>query len=148
SPEAATLWAELAQQHDGQDRWYLEALGIGAAGNWDACFDAWLARAGDPWNSPAGLDIIWRSRARQPPVYLAKLIDDSSQATEQLPRYFRAFDFQPTSDEKNRALVGLALGTPSGDAARQALVAGEAIKRLGNLDLASSPQYAAALEDV
>ena len=24
------LWAELAAQYDGHDRWYLEALGIGA----------------------------------------------------------------------------------------------------------------------
>src|SRR5690606_26891286 len=24
------LWAKLAAQHDGQDRWYLEALGIGS----------------------------------------------------------------------------------------------------------------------
>src|SRR6185369_3978081 len=28
--EAPSLWAALANQHDGQDRWYLEALGIGA----------------------------------------------------------------------------------------------------------------------
>ncbi len=30
SPETPKLWAELAAQHDGRDRWYLEALGIGA----------------------------------------------------------------------------------------------------------------------
>src|SRR5690606_21081432 len=30
APEAAELWAALGNQRDGRDRWYLEALGIGA----------------------------------------------------------------------------------------------------------------------
>src|SRR5205807_9325504 len=30
SSQASELWAKLAVQHDGKDRWYLEALGIGA----------------------------------------------------------------------------------------------------------------------
>ena len=54
SPEAAKLWAALAAQHDGHDRWYLEALGIGADQNWDAYLDAYLAQAGDKWNTPPG----------------------------------------------------------------------------------------------
>ena len=35
-PRVAELWTQLARQDDGQDRWYLEALGIAAAGQWDA----------------------------------------------------------------------------------------------------------------
>ena len=46
SPEAPTLWAALAQQHDGTDRWYLEALGIGADGQENAFFNAWMAAVG------------------------------------------------------------------------------------------------------
>src|SRR5690606_36542337 len=34
-PRAAALWVTLAGEHNGQDRWYLEALGIGAEGQWD-----------------------------------------------------------------------------------------------------------------
>ena len=34
APEAAELWAAFAARHDGQDRWYLEALGIAAEGQW------------------------------------------------------------------------------------------------------------------
>jgi hypothetical protein len=30
SPDASAIWVTLAQQYDGKDRWYLEALGIGA----------------------------------------------------------------------------------------------------------------------
>jgi len=45
SKDPAPLWVALAQQHDGKDRWYLEALGIGAAGHEDACFRR-VARSG------------------------------------------------------------------------------------------------------
>ena len=41
--QAAKLWAELATRHDGEDRWYLEALGLSSDLNADACFDAWLS---------------------------------------------------------------------------------------------------------
>src|SRR5690606_30280091 len=50
SPEASSLWAELAAQHDGSDRWYLEALGIGADLHWDDRFRAWLEQVGDAWD--------------------------------------------------------------------------------------------------
>ena len=60
---APPLWAHLAEQYNGQDRWYLEALGLAAEFNWDACLEAWLELAGaDAWQSPAGRKIIWRSR--------------------------------------------------------------------------------------
>src|SRR6185369_14044971 len=74
SPAAPALWAELAAQHDANDRWYLEALGIGADGQWDKFFAAWLARIGDQWNSPAGREIIWRSRSSKTPALLVKVI--------------------------------------------------------------------------
>ena len=74
SPEAPSLWAELAMQHDGKDRWYLEALGIGASGQWDTYLAAWLKQAGSGWNSPAGRDIIWRSHAQSTPNYLTRIL--------------------------------------------------------------------------
>ncbi|MFN7137750.1 MAG: PVC-type heme-binding CxxCH protein [Limisphaerales bacterium] len=104
--KAAQLWAELANKHDGRDRWYLEALGIGAQGNEVACFDAWLTLVGDHWNTPAGRDIIWRSRAPKSAGYLAKIIVDPSLPSEERPRYFRAFDFLQ-GEEKEAALIEL-----------------------------------------
>ncbi len=109
SPEAPDLWAELAAQHDGQDRWYLEALGIGARGNWDACFAAWLKKVGDQWSSEAGKDIVWRSRATATPEYLAKIVKDPKTPSETHPRYMRAFDFL-TGPEKDKALQSILLG--------------------------------------
>jgi putative membrane-bound dehydrogenase-like protein len=107
SPQAPALWATLALQHDGKDRWYLEALGIGADQNWDAFLDAYLAKAGDKWNTPAGHDIIWRSRATKTPELLVKIVKDPSTKKDEQPRYMRALDFQAKGPEKDKALQSL-----------------------------------------
>ena len=109
SDKAPALWAQLASKHDGKDRWYLEALGIAADGKWDECLAAWLELAGDQWNTPAGRDIIWRSRAIKTPSYLAKILLDEKLPQEQQPRYFRAFDFLdgPEKDKALESLLGL-----------------------------------------
>ena len=147
SAESAGLWADLAAQHDGHDRWYLEALGIGAANNWDGCLAAWLDKVGGHWNTPAGRDIIWRSRSGQTSEYLAKIISDPSTSTSELPRYFRAFDFQ-TGEGKNKALLALAFDTSASDSAKQALVSAEAVGRIEGFDVSKNPQYAKALNGI
>src|SRR6185503_3072972 len=108
SPEAPRLWAQLAAQHDGKDRWYLEALGIGADNQWDKFFDAWLAEAGDKWNTPSGRDIVWRSRSRKSPALLVKLINDKSVSAKERDHYFRSLDFI-TGPEKDAAVAELAV---------------------------------------
>ena len=97
------LWAELALRHDGQDRWYLEALGIAADQQWDRFFSAWIAKVGSDWSSPAGRDIVWRSRAEAAMPLLAKIIKMSP--PEEHLRYFRAFDFHRNGqrDEQGRS---------------------------------------------
>ncbi len=87
--EADALWADLAAQHTGRDRWYLEALGIAADGDWDARLSAWLTKVGDDWNSPAGCDVVWRSRAAQTPKLLEEIIRDPATPRDLLPRYLR-----------------------------------------------------------
>ena len=106
SPEAPRLWAQLAQQHDGKDRWYLEALGIGADKQWDKYFDAWLAAVGDNWNTPAGRDIVWRSRSKKTPALLVKVITDKNLTPRERDHYIRSMDFI-TGPEKEAALVEL-----------------------------------------
>lgn len=96
--EAAKLWTDLATQYDGQDRWYLEALGISADGNWDLYFDTWKAKVGKEWNSPAGRDIVWRSRSKSALPLLAELIRASDD--QQMLRYFRAFDFHKATEKQ------------------------------------------------
>jgi hypothetical protein len=106
SSEAPRMWAALAQQHDGKDRWYLEALGIGADGQWDSFLDAWLAKVGDQWNTPAGRDIIWRSRSKKTPDLLVKIITDPATPGAQRDHFMRSFDFLQ-GPEKEAALIQL-----------------------------------------
>ncbi len=106
SPEAPKLWATLASQHDGNDRWSLEALGIGADLQWDSFLDAWLAMAGEKWNTPAGRDIVWRSRAKKTAGLLVKIIGDKTLSAKDRDHYFRSFDFI-SGPEKDAALVEL-----------------------------------------
>ena len=89
------LWSKVAAQHVAGDRWHLEALGIGAHGRWDECLESWLTLVGDDWMTPAGLDIIWRSRAKDTAELLAQIIDSPQVDTKSLPRYFRALDLLP-----------------------------------------------------
>ncbi len=106
SPEAPALWAKLADRHDGKDRWYLEALGIGADKNWDACLAAFLQARGGQWNTTSAREVIWRSRAKATPSLLVKIVRDASTGEKEKQRFMRAFDFQ-SSPEKDAALVEL-----------------------------------------
>jgi putative membrane-bound dehydrogenase-like protein len=104
-----SLWAELASKHDGQDRWYLEALGIGSDLRADECLDAWLKLVGNNWNSPAGRDILWRSRSSKACSYLTKIIVETENPVDQ-DRYFRAMDFHNASEVKTALESMLAAG--------------------------------------
>ena len=107
--EADTIWAELARKHDGRDRWYLEALGVAADLHWEGRFSAWLKLVGENWDTPAGRDIIWRSRSKQAPALLAKILLDEDTSADQQPRYLRAFDYHD-GPEKDAALETILLG--------------------------------------
>ena len=123
SPEAPALWAQLASQYDGKDRWYLEALGIGAEGNWDSYYTAWVKQMNnDPLANVGGRDIVWRARTKESVPLLAKLAGDPSVELNQRLRYFRAFDFNPGATEKSNALLGiLQANTNSTDVTKLAL---------------------------
>lgn len=141
--DAANLWAELARQHDGKDRWYLEALGIGADRNWDEFFTTWLANVGNVWIDAPHRDIVWRSRATQTPEFLAGIIANQSVPMEQLPRYFRAFDFQSGST-KDAVLARLAFSTQQ-SGSRGDLIVAESLSRLKSFDPKKNPEYAVTL---
>jgi putative heme-binding domain-containing protein len=101
------IWAELAAQHDGKDRWYLEALGIGSADRDGECFDAWLKKVGDNWNTTPGRDVVWRTRAPLAATYLGKIILDPAISDEERPRFIRALDFIPDGDAKIDTLLAM-----------------------------------------
>jgi putative heme-binding domain-containing protein len=137
----ARIWAALAAQYDGKDRWYLEALGIGAMGNEDDCLDAWMKMVDNNWNTPAGRNIIWRVRGSQTPAKLAAIIIGNGAADADSPRFLRAFDFLPSSNAKTDALIQLAsLGS------ERKAVAAEALQRLKSVDQAANPAIATSLK--
>jgi len=112
SAEAAELWAILASQHDGKDRWYLEALGIGASENWDAYFSAYLKKVADPTQTEASRDIVWRARTNESIKFLASLATDSKTDLKERLRYFRAFDFNK-GKSKSETLLAMLKGNSS-----------------------------------
>jgi putative membrane-bound dehydrogenase-like protein len=135
---AHTLWATLAAQHDGRDRWYLEALGIGADPFPDGRLAAWLQRAGEAWNTPAGHDLLWRARTSAALPYLARIIRAAPTPAATL-RYFRAFDFHEASAQKQAVLLSL-LDDPRPDVQRLAL------QHLDGADVPRTPAVRAALD--
>jgi putative heme-binding domain-containing protein len=136
--DAPKLWAALAEEYDGKDRWYLEALGIGADQQEDKFFDAWLTTVGGHWNTLAGRDIVWRSRASQSADLLAEIIKNESTSESQRARYFRAFDFIKSSEKKTALLTLLTASAPPD-------VVSETVSRLGRAEFNSNPSVKAAV---
>jgi putative membrane-bound dehydrogenase-like protein len=99
APEADAIWSTLALQYTGDDRWYLEALGIGADGNWDQRLGAYLSA------NKLNRDVIWRARTAKSVPYLMTYVREAKPLAEKL-RYFRAFDFVP-GNEKSTQLMQL-----------------------------------------
>jgi len=114
SAQAPALWATLATEYDGKDRWYLEALGIGAEGQWNSYFQAYLDKVKDPLQNGPGKDIVWRARANAAVPYLARLASDDDVAIGQRLRYFRAFDFN-TGSAKSTYLLKMLSANASKD---------------------------------
>ncbi len=106
SPQAPGLWAQLAKQHNGQDRWYLEALGLALDKQQDKFFEAWLDAVGSNWDTPGGRDIIWRSRSSKTSNLLVEILLNKKTKEAEKSRYIRALDFQ-SGPEKEAALIKL-----------------------------------------
>ena len=121
SPEAAELWSTLAMKHDGNDRWYLESLGIGADNQWDKFFRAYLSKIKDPLQSNASRDIVWRARTDLAVPYIAQLAGQQNVDLKQRLRYFRAFDFNDGS-AKSKLLLNMIVANTSNDTALNKLV--------------------------
>ena len=140
----ALLWARLAKQYHGSDRWYLEALGIAADGQWDRFMQAWMEMVDGQWNTPSGRDLVWRSRASQTATWLGEILADATVPTADLPRYFRALDFVDP-EARDEVAAQLAFGVSVGDEQRKALVMLEATRRIQPNKVKQTPKYQQAI---
>lgn len=141
APEAAALWTDLALQYDGKDRWYLEALGIGADGQWDRFLAEWKTKAQSQLGTPAGRDIAWRARTGAAlPLLSAAISDNATNASDRL-KYFRAFDF--ISDPAKESVL-LALLDNKGPQSQQ--ITATALNHLDPSVLSRSPKVKEALD--
>lgn len=95
SERMPSMWADLAQQYDGKDRWYLEALGIGGDLRSAECYQAFAAAVGDDWQRPPYVDITWRMQTPLAAERLCQLILDAGDDLASTNRYFRALDLYP-----------------------------------------------------
>ncbi|MDB4676754.1 ThuA domain-containing protein [bacterium] len=93
SPEMPGIWAKLASKHDGKDRWYLEAIGIGSDLRPDECYQAWLDHSNKQWDTPTGHDIAWRVRAAKAADAIVKIISKPELTLEETNRYFRSLEY-------------------------------------------------------
>lgn len=147
-PEAPRAWAELAIQHDGSDRWYLEALGIAARGRWDEFLAAWMEHpAQQPLSTKAARDIVWRSRGTRTAGLLRQIVMDPETPETEIPRLIRSFDFVPKHGV-GEVMMDLAFSDFGGNEERAAFVNAEALNRLEGFDIDSRPMYRDALARV
>ena len=92
SPSMPAVWAQLAESYDGNDRWYLEALGIASDLRASECYEAWLARVGN-WDTAAGRDIVWRVRAPAAADAIVSIIANPELTLQDTNRYFRSLEY-------------------------------------------------------
>ncbi|MDX2189989.1 MAG: c-type cytochrome [Bacteroidota bacterium] len=101
------LLVDLAMNYKGNDRWYLEALGIGSDTHPDEFFKAWKSKIGDNWNNEVGRDIIWRTRSTEVLPYYFKIMSDPNTSINEINKFFRALDFQKEGTPKSDLLLKL-----------------------------------------
>ncbi len=138
SADMPTIWTQLASQYDGADRWYLEALGIGAELRWSECLDAYLKSVNGKMDSVATRDILWRARTPLAAKMIGQLLIDSNVSDQQVSRYFRALDFHTPEDRANALKFAVANVSQRGlSPNRQDQVVVESLLRLRTSEQAS-----------
>ena len=144
----APLLLSIIRQMDPQDRWLLEAAGIGADGAWDELFAAWTSQDAARGQASeesearwrlARQELTWRSRGTTSAEVISgylltslTLSKSEQPANEpQLARWLRALDFQPREavDKAVRKLLQAAADSTLPESAR-AWLAAESLQRV------------------
>ncbi len=139
------LWARLAAQHDGQDRWDLEALGIASDLRPSDCYQALVQLAGASADPTALADILWRARASEAVEKLVQLIAAPQTELSATDRYFRALEYHPLpvrTQHLTAAFINPQFATSATDEATQVKHDAIIVRSLQRVDSAKLPQDA------
>jgi putative heme-binding domain-containing protein len=113
SEQMPGYWADLASRFDGEDRWYLEALGIAAMDRWTECLTAYKSVAKDKTTADAARLIAWRGRGSEAASMIAQWLADERIAGTNRQALLRATDFQSGEDRQRAVKVLLDLKDPA-----------------------------------
>jgi putative membrane-bound dehydrogenase-like protein len=148
SDQRAALWGKLAAQLDPADRWYLEALGIGAEGLGDQALMAYfkaeeLHRQSPSQGNQRIFELAWRVRSPMSVKTLEGALKEAK-TEEDAAHYFRALDFQP-KDAVGEALSSLlAHATRNSSSPVAGFILAESLKRVSG-DPAKDATLAASI---
>ncbi len=106
SEQMPQYWAELASRFDGEDRWYLEALGIAAMDRWSDCLTAYKSVSKEKTTPDAARLIAWRGRGSVASSLLAQWLADERVGAQDRQALLRATDFL-SGEDRQKALAGL-----------------------------------------
>ena len=112
SGKARELLVELASRYDGQDRWYLEALAIGAQGQENAIYDDLLDVFSNSWSDRLGR-LLWVLRPSKAAGFLQTVVTDDSLGVTDRVGAVEALGAQ-ASPEVGVFLAGVAAGQGPG----------------------------------
>jgi len=97
SEQMPSYWSQLAGHYDGQDRWYLEALGIAATDRWEECLRV-LQNSRAKMTTGAWNHLIWRSRGGTAALLQTELLQSGAMPPQEVPAMFRAIEMQSERD--------------------------------------------------
>ncbi len=111
--ESLAALIELCGQYDGQDRWYLEALGLGARGKENQLYARLREIYPERWNSLLG-QFIWEFRPSRSLPYLLSSLKEPGLTLQQRSEVLRCLSVMP-SLEAGKAVAKLMVSrsTPS-----------------------------------
>tara|TARA_R110002049_G_scaffold2750_4_gene21948 strand:- start:107479 stop:111387 length:3909 start_codon:yes stop_codon:yes gene_type:complete len=145
SPAMPSVWAKLARHYEGNDRWYLEALGIGSDLRAAECYRSWAAGK-NAWTE-SDRDIVWRLRAPQSAEQLGLILADPRLPLAQTDKYFRSLEYH-TPEVRNQTLASLinAKSPLRDDQAEADAIIVRAAERIDGGDHLADPHVKAAID--
>lgn len=105
-------WMTLAEQYDGEDRWYLESLAIGARGQQEALYPLLRKAFPGQWNAKLA-DFLFVLQTKNSLPYLTQSLSSSGLGVSERLQAIRALGFRP-EPEAARAVATLLLSSNPG----------------------------------